>query len=477
MQTTIKNNSKAMSKNNKKPQNITPLEKENFLKEAKTMPQGKFSIIEKKGEDIRHRSPQKTSSNNFVRDLEQNLVLKHGVVYKEFADAVEECKLNYLQDRANGLFWTDGKMFISDDDMDRILQVQKKSIRNFYLNRKTDEPQFVGSIIKPSKIWKTLTKELDDQQEVLIVAPIEKQDPVIELTEQLKKIQEQLLEVLDQNKRLFEEIRSKDSIILKLTEKIETLTNVSKETLELRSDVDETSLDITSKTVVEEVKNEKPLIEKFEDDGIQANLTLNEEDSLKDAMKVLDNNIKLTPTQQSKVTNQGKRDVTSEKISEKSFSKTLSDNLKPSEQNFRQQEKQIKVNKPQRASTLVEFQPSKRAAIKKDPNCPKGITAVRWNQIKNENDQTKKDKMIQQEYLRIFKIEFFVLQRRWLVVFPKKRNPYLVSYKLVWETLAKNKIDVLWSAITKWKSSAQEFQLTKTTMTEQQKDWYKNQKD
>jgi len=445
-------------KNTKKPQDVTPHEKEYYLKERKTLPESKFNMVDSKEEVKAPKSAQKTSGNNFARNLDGDLVLEKGIMLARFADAIENCELKLIKNRDNDLFWISKGIVITDSDVQKALVKQKKGVVSYYINcAKEKEIAFVATAVTPLNVWKHVNEKKQEEVQV---------DPMVDLLAQIQLIQKQLAEVLDQNKMLMAQNQLKDEMIAKLVDQIDSMKQSTKveDVLQLRND------EVLPQEESTPAVDLAAVIEKFTDDGVKAQLSLSDNPTPQEAMEVLKNKINLSPEQQAKVVNEAKRDVTAEKV-EEPYAKRLAQDLKPSEQTFSQQKK---VSKPQRTQSLHEFKPRTKLGFKRDPNCPKGILSGRWNSIKQGTPEEVEKKTIL-EYLRIFRTDFFILQKRWLSMFPKKRNPYLISYKLVWETIGKNKVDVLWKAISAWKEDTIAFKLSKVTMTESQSIWYKNQ--
>jgi len=521
-----------IKKNRKSKKTMSEAEMKVLAAEYKTHPKSKLESIEELPKPGKQEKREKKllSQNNFNHDLDGNTIIQGRALIAPIFKMIVEGDIKYFGDKEQRLFWQVGKHYVSEPSMEIIETVLAKKTKAYLAKLRDDsEREFSATTLRETHIWKEVTEDVFDNQnqqsEVpsqettidvsdLVIEPITSigssskddtcesqvvvEENVVSVSQQLEKLQKTLDDVLAMNKELQASLAAKDALIEKLMHKLSESTIEAPKSVEVVvKKVEEVPQPSTSKSamaqdkVLRNVKSvktnnntqkiKKPL-KVFDDDGIDVKLTVDSNTSEKEALEVLDNNIKLTPEMQRKVVNQGVRDVTTEKIVEP-FNEKLSENLVESEQTFKVQEplpkkvEKAPVQQLRRANTLVLFTPRQKSVIVKDPNCPAGITAIRWNFLKTETDKEKLDLLIRKDYSNQFRTDFYILQSRWKTIMTNYRNPYLLNAKFVWSKLSQNKTENLYRAIQVWGEQAKKIVPVGAKLTANQLTWFKRSND
>lgn len=508
-----------VSKQNK--HTLSEAEVEVFKIETKTHPESFLKVIERDTQvtPSGRKDRKNLSKNNFAHDLEGNFDCGDKFLKMKVYEDLLSRSTVLVRDIDDKFFWLADTCYVSDESLGSFIKRMPKKFQDFVGNKKEENDiTFVAHKLRESNIWiqspveelkteeplkqeiveeetdiQVLLESVDEITQVVSVAP------EVTIQEQLKKMQETLDKVLQQNLDLQMQMREKDLTIQRLTESIISLQPKLSDDgfTAVRSEKKNKQIEeklITPKVIVPEVilvkeeiavseksltgtipkvvKPKKMKIKKFVDDGIKANLVVVDTTTEKQALETLDIKINFTPEQLSKVVNSEVREVNSEPVVEP-FSDRLKQDLEPTEQTV-----SVAAPKPvvtKRSNTLITFTPIQRASAKKDPTCPKGILPTKWNIIKGEMDLAKRDFLIRREYLSHFRTDFFTLQNRWKNLLGKARNPYLISSRNVWVKLSSNKTENLHKAMLAWKTGACAITPSHMKLTEAQTNWYKNQ--
>ena len=115
---------------------------QNLTSSGVTIPQGKIGKISKKIDEVKHKSPQLTSKNNFLSDLKGNFIITDNKILDSKAHYQINKSVTKVE-AINGFFYLSGRWVIDDSDMNLILDKMpaklKKKITSLVCLNKVDK--------------------------------------------------------------------------------------------------------------------------------------------------------------------------------------------------------------------------------------------------------------------------------------------------------------------------------------------------
>jgi len=150
---------------------LTISEVERFKDETKVLPSSKFLLIQREEtpEPSGRKDRNKLSNNNFLFDMEGNVLIEGRYLKKEVYADIAEFKFELYNDKKALLFWKVEKHYVSDSSMSQIERCMDKSFKNFLKNkREANEMKFTPSTLVETSIWLETTSDVFEDQAIAL---------------------------------------------------------------------------------------------------------------------------------------------------------------------------------------------------------------------------------------------------------------------------------------------------------------------